>query len=69
MWSGGITSPSRGLLGGAPLGSEKALELNYSLQVTAYVVLEPTFQYYVSVGGNPLLPNPAIFGLRTKIAL
>jgi carbohydrate-selective porin OprB len=55
------------LLGGAPLGSEKAFELNYSLQVRPYLLLEPTSQYYVSVGGNPLSSNAAIFGLRTKI--
>ena len=57
------------LLGGAPLGSEKAFELNYSLQVRPYLLLEPTFQYYVNVGGNPILSNPAVFGLRTKITL
>ena len=57
------------LLGGAPLGSEKAFELNYSLKVRPYLLLEPTFQYYVNVGGNPLLSNPAVFGLRTKITL
>jgi porin len=57
------------LLGGAPLGSEKAFELNYSLRVKPYLLLEPTFQYYINVGGNPLLSNPAVFGLRTKITL
>ena len=57
------------LLGGAPLGSEKAFELNYSVKVKPYLLLEPTFQYYVNVGGNPLLSNPAVFGLRTKITL
>jgi porin len=57
------------LLGSAPLGSEKAFELNYSLKLRRYLLLEPTFQYYVNVGGNPLLSNPAVFGLRTKITL
>lgn len=56
-------------LGGAPLGSEKAFELNYSLHVRPYLLLQPAFQYYVNVGGNPLLSNPAVFGLRTKIVL
>lgn len=57
------------LLGGPPLGSEKAFELNYSLQLRPYLLLQPAFQYYVNVGGNPLLSNPAVFGLRTKITL
>ena len=57
------------LLGGAPLGSEKAFELNYAVKVKPYLLLEPTLQYYVNVGGNPLLGNPAVFGLRTKITL
>jgi len=54
-------------LGGAPLGSEKAFEVNYTLQVTPYFLLEPTFQYYVSVGANPILPNAPVLGFRTKV--
>jgi porin len=67
-----ISDPFSGfgqLLGAARLGSEKALEWNYSIQVRPYLLLEPTFQYYVNVGGNPLLSNPAVFGLRTRITL
>jgi porin len=57
-----------GVLLGAPrLGSEKALELNYSLQVTPYFLLQPTFQYYANVGGNPSLSNAPVLGFRTKI--
>jgi len=55
------------LLGAPPLGSEKAVELNYSLQVTPYFLLQPTFQYYVSVGGNPTLSNAPVLGFRTKV--
>jgi len=55
------------LLGGAPLGSEKAVELNYSLQVTPYWYVQPVFQYYVDVGANGALPNAAVFGFRTKV--
>ena len=55
------------LLGAAPLGSEKAFELNYSLQVTPYFLLQPTFQYYVDVGANPALPNAPVLGFRTKV--
>jgi porin len=55
------------LLGGPVLGSEKAFEVNYSLQVTQYWYLEPAFQYYVNVGGNPNLPNAPVLGFRTKV--
>lgn len=55
------------LLGGLQLGSEKAFELNYSLQVTPYFLLQPTFQYYVDVGANAALPNAPVLGFRTKV--
>jgi|SRR5882762_428963 porin len=55
------------LLGGPKLGSEKAFELNYSLQVTPYILLQPVFQYYVDVGANSNLPNAPVLGFRTKV--
>jgi len=55
------------LLGGPPLGSEKAVELNYSLQVTPYWYVQPVFQYYVDVGANGALPNAPVLGFRTKV--
>jgi len=55
------------LLGGAPLGSEKVVELNYSLRITPYWYIQPVFQYYVDVGANSALPNAAVFGFRTKV--
>jgi carbohydrate-selective porin OprB len=57
------------LLGGAPLGSEKAVELTYSLQVTPYWLVQPVFQYYVDVGRNAALPNAPVLGFRTKVNL
>src|SRR6267154_3222730 len=65
-----ISDPFRNfgtLLGGGPLGSEKAFELNYSLQVRPYWLVQPTIQYYANVGGNPSLSNSPVFGFRTKI--
>ena len=59
--------PFNELLGGAPLGSEKAFEVNYALQVTPYFLLQPTFQYYFSVGANANLPNAPVLGFRTKV--
>ena len=55
------------LLDGAQLGSEKAFEVNYAFQVTRYFLLQPTFQYYVNVGGNPALSNAPVLGFRTKV--
>jgi carbohydrate-selective porin OprB len=65
-----ISDPYRNyeaLLGGPLLGSEKAFELNYSLQLTPYWLVQPTFQYYANVGGNPSLSNAPVLGFRTKI--
>ncbi len=65
-----ISDPFRNfeaLLGGPLLGSEKAFELDYSLQVTPYFLVQPTFQYYANVGGNPSLSNAPVLGFRTKI--
>jgi carbohydrate-selective porin OprB len=65
-----ISDPYRNfgeLLGAPPVGSEKAFELNYSLQVTPYFLLQPVFQYYVDVGGNPTLSNAPVLGFRTKV--
>src|SRR5246127_1177984 len=55
------------VLGGAPLGAEKAFEVNYALQVTPYFLLQPTFQYYISVGATPNLSNAPVLGFRTKV--
>jgi carbohydrate-selective porin OprB len=65
-----ISDPFRdnqALLGGVALGYEKAFELNYSLQVKPYLLVQPTFQYYVNVGGNPTYANAPVLGFRTKI--
>lgn len=65
-----ISEPFRdfgALLGGPKLGSEKAFEINYSLQVTPYFLLQPVFQYYVDVGANSNLPNAPVLGFRTKV--
>lgn len=57
-----------GVLHGAPpLGSEKAFELNYSLQVRPYWLIQPLFQHYVDVGGNAALANASVLGFRTKV--
>jgi carbohydrate-selective porin OprB len=49
-----------------PLGSEKALELNYALWFRPYLLWQPVFQYYWDVGANCGIPNAASFGFRVK---
>jgi carbohydrate-selective porin OprB len=49
------------------LGSENAIELNYSIQVSRCILLQPAFQYYIDVGANPHVPNAAVLGFRTKV--
>jgi porin len=57
------------ILPGVPaLGSEKAIEVNYSLQVTPYYLIQPLFQYYVSPGANRALSNAVVWGFRTKVS-
>jgi porin len=40
-------------LGLMPFGAEKALEVNYALQVTRWFTFQPVFQYYFDTGANP----------------
>jgi porin len=55
------------LLGSPPLGSEKAFEVNYSIQVKAYWLIQPTFQYYVDPGANVAVHDAPVLGFRTKV--
>jgi porin len=57
-----------GIPPGLPLlGSEKAFETNYALQVRPYFLVQPVFQYYVDVGANSHIPNAAVLGFRVKV--
>ena len=59
---------SAGILPAMPLlGSEKAIELNYSAQVRPYLLWQPVFQYYWDVGGNSRIPNAPVLGFRIKV--
>ena len=50
-------------------GTEKALEVNYSLQVTRWFTFQPVFQYYFDTGANPLSRNNTVAGFRTTFVL
>jgi carbohydrate-selective porin OprB len=50
-------------------GTEKALEVNYSLQVTRWFTFQPVFQYYFDTGANPFSRNNSVAGFRTTFVL
>lgn len=56
-------------LGLMPFGSEKALEVNHSVQVTRWFTFQPVFQYYFDTGANPLNRNSTVAGFRTTFSL
>jgi porin len=56
-------------LGLMPFGTEKALEVNYALQVTRWFSFQPVFQYYFDAGANPLMRNSTVAGFRTTFSL
>jgi porin len=49
------------------LGSEKMFEVNYLAQLNRWWMVQPVFQYYVNVGGNPRWNNAPVLGFRTKV--
>jgi porin len=56
-------------LGLLPFGSEKALEVNYSMHVTRWFTFQPVFQQYFDVGANSLMRNSTLAGFRTSFTL
>jgi porin len=54
-------------LGAPALGTEKAIELNYAVQIRPYLLWQPVFQYYWDVGANSQIPNAPVLGFRIKV--
>jgi porin len=65
----GVLNRSLSNLGLMPYGTEKALELNYALQVTRWFTFQPVVQYYFDTGGNPFSHNSTVAGFRTTFIL
>jgi porin len=65
----GILNHALADLGLMPYGTEKALEVNYALQVTRWFTFQPVFQYYFDTGGNPFMRNSTVAGFRTTFVL
>ena len=64
--SDGLNTPASVLLNGSGT-DETALELNYAAQVTGWLLVEPTFQYYINPGGSSRRDNAVLLGARTKV--
>ncbi len=46
---------------------ESAFEVNYAAQVTGWLLVQPTFQYYHDVGGSSRREDAILLGARTKV--
>lgn len=57
---------SDGLL---PFGSEKAVELNYSIKVTRWFTFQPVYQHYFDTGADPVNRGSSVAGFRTNFTL
>ena len=66
VFSSDVNTPDSLLIEG-DFTSETAVELNYACQVTGWLLIQPTFQYYFNTGGNGLRENAALLGFRSKV--
>ena len=64
--SDALNTPANALLNGSNR-DEIAIELNYAAQVTGWLLIEPTFQYYFNPGGTNRREDAVLLGARTKV--
>lgn len=48
---------------------ETALELDYGIQATPWLILQPNLQYIVQHGGNDSRTNAFVLGLHVAVKL
>jgi len=65
----GVLNDALAHAGQVTFGTEKALEVNYSLRLTHWFTVQPVFEYYFDTGANPASRNHAIAGFRTTFVL
>jgi porin len=65
--TGNAYSQLNELLLGYALGWEKAYTLDYKAQLKPWFAVQPTFQYYNTIEGNPHRSSGVVIGLRTDI--
>ena len=64
--SGALNTAADALINGSNQ-DEIALELNYAAQVTGWLLIQPTFQYYFNPGGTSRREDAVLLGVRTKV--
>jgi porin len=67
--NGNAYSQENELLLGYALGWEKAYTLDYRAQIKPWLVVQPTVQYFNTIGGNPHRQSGVVIGLRTVVKL
>jgi porin len=65
----GVLNRSLTQIGQVPYGTEKALEVSYSLRVTRWMTMQPVFQHYFDTGARPHSRDYTIAGFRTTFVL
>jgi hypothetical protein len=65
--TGNAYSQLNELLLGYALGWEKAYTLDYRAQIKPWFAVQPTVQYFDTIGGNPHRPSGVVVGLRTVV--
>src|SRR5580700_1100666 len=65
--TGNAYSQLNELLLGYALGWEKAYTLDYKAQLKPWFAVQPTFQYYNTIEGNPHRSSGVVIGLRTDV--
>jgi porin len=65
--TGNAYSQLNELLLGYALGWEKAYTLDYKAQLKPWFAVQPTFQYYNTIEGNPRRSSGVVIGLRTDV--
>jgi porin len=65
----GVLNHALSQAGSPPFGTEKALEVDYTVPVTRWLTFQPVLERYFDIGANPRSRNATIIGFRTVFTL
>jgi carbohydrate-selective porin OprB len=65
----GVLNHALAQTGRVPYGTEKAVEVNYSLRLTRWLTVQPVLQHYFDPGALPHSRSQTIAGFRTTFTL
>jgi porin len=65
----GLLNQALAQSGQLPFGTEKAIEVNYSLRLKRWLTVQSVFEYYFDTGANPNSRNHTIAGFRTAFIM